>query len=239
MWPALSRQILGGKPQRVRAERATTSKMPKDSGEFDQAKFDAMVSSQSWLLRGFTFYAKYHWDPINQLIHMCCIWPILFSAIVLFADIPLPESVVAQIPAAVVEAVPFRMDNVGFVVAVAYFLWHFTLSFSIGAVANCLVIACLIGSDAWHANYPETLPAYAWALHIGCWIAQFYGHGVHEQRRPALLENLFASVFMAPIFVVIEGLCAAGFMPEFHAKLTAVVEPEVRHFHAQRKAKSS
>ncbi len=123
---------------------------------------------------------------------MCCIWPILFSAIVLFADIPLPESVVAQIPAAVVEAVPFRMDNVGFVVAVAYFLWHFTLSFSIGAVANCLVIACLIGSDAWHANYPETLPAYAWALHIGCWIAQFYGHGVHEQRRPALLENLFA-----------------------------------------------
>lgn len=128
----------------------------------------------------------------NQLIHIFCIWPILFSAIVLLADIPLPESVISQIPAAVVEAAPFRMDNVGFVIGAAYFLWHFTLSFSIGAVANCLVIACLIGSDAWHANYPETLPAYAWALHIGCWLAQFYGHGVHEQRRPALLENLFA-----------------------------------------------
>lgn len=38
--------------------------MGKDTGEFDQAKFDAMVSSQNWLLRGFTFYAKYHWDPM-------------------------------------------------------------------------------------------------------------------------------------------------------------------------------
>ncbi len=47
-----------------RQRDAATSKMPKDSGEFDQAKFDAMVSSQSWLLRGFTFYAKYHWDPM-------------------------------------------------------------------------------------------------------------------------------------------------------------------------------
>lgn len=38
--------------------------MPAESGEFDQAKFDAMVKNQSWLLRGFTFYAKYHWDPM-------------------------------------------------------------------------------------------------------------------------------------------------------------------------------
>lgn len=26
--------------------------------------------------------------------------------------------------------------------------------------------------------------------HVGTWIAQFYGHGVHEKRAPALLDNL-------------------------------------------------
>lgn len=31
---------------------------------------------------------------------------------------------------------------------------------------------------------------YALALHVVCWIAQFYGHGVHEKRSPALLDNL-------------------------------------------------
>ena len=28
------------------------------------------------------------------------------------------------------------------------------------------------------------------AIHVGCWLAQFYGHGVHEGRAPALLDNL-------------------------------------------------
>jgi uncharacterized membrane protein YGL010W len=27
-------------------------------------------------------------------------------------------------------------------------------------------------------------------IHVGSWIAQFYGHGVHEKRAPALLDNL-------------------------------------------------
>lgn len=35
---------------------------------------------------------------------------------------------------------------------------------------------------------------------------------------------------MAPIFVVIEVLCKAGLMPEFMAKLTTIVQPEVDHY---------
>jgi uncharacterized membrane protein YGL010W len=37
---------------------------------------------------------------------------------------------------------------------------------------------------------------------------------------------------MAPIFVVIEVLCKAGLMPDFMAKLTTIVEPEVEHYRA-------
>ena len=40
-------------------------------------------------------------------------------------------------------------------------------------------------------------------LHIAAWIAQFYGHGVHEGRAPALMTNLFYSL-LAPFFVTFE-----------------------------------
>lgn len=40
-------------------------------------------------------------------------------------------------------------------------------------------------------------------LHV--YLAQFYGHGVHEGRSPALLDNLFQALFMAPLFVSYPG----------------------------------
>ena len=42
-------------------------------------------------------------------------------------------------------------------------------------------------------------------LHATAWIAQFYGHGVHEGRAPALMDNIgFAG--LAPFFVTFEFL---------------------------------
>ena len=38
---------------------------------------------------------------------------------------------------------------------------------------------------------------YAIGLHVVCWLAQFYGHGVHEGRAPALLDNLIGGAFFA------------------------------------------
>lgn len=35
----------------------------------------------------------------------------------------------------------------------------------------------------------------ALGVHIVSWIAQFYGHGVHEGRAPALLDNLLGGEF--------------------------------------------
>lgn len=36
----------------------------------------------------------------------------------------------------------------------------------------------------------------ALGVHIFAWIVQFYGHGVHEGRAPALLDSLLQSVLM-------------------------------------------
>ena len=36
-------------------------------------------------------------------------------------------------------------------------------------------------------------------VHVFCWLAQFYGHGVHEGRAPALLDNLLGGKFLSPV----------------------------------------
>lgn len=42
-------------------------------------------------------------------------------------------------------------------------------------------------------------------LHVLAWTVQFFGHGFFENRKPALLENIFL-VLNAPVFVTIEFL---------------------------------
>jgi uncharacterized membrane protein YGL010W len=45
------------------------------------------------------------------------------------------------------------------------------------------------------------------------WGTQFFGHGVFEGRRPALIDNAFQTL-IAPLFVVIEAFFFLGFKPE-------------------------
>lgn len=49
------------------------------------------------------------------------------------------------------------------------------------------------------------------SVHIICWLAQFYGHAVHEKRAPALADNLLQAVVLAPFFVVFEVAFWMGF----------------------------
>jgi uncharacterized membrane protein YGL010W len=62
----------------------------------------------------------------------------------------------------------------------------------LGAAAATLMLAQL-GLSAW---FRHELPGRAGMtlaviIHVVAWIAQFYGHGVHEKRSPALIDNLF------------------------------------------------
>mmetsp|Transcript_7104 Transcript_7104/g.20761 ORF Transcript_7104/g.20761 Transcript_7104/m.20761 type:complete len:140 (-) Transcript_7104:749-1168(-) len=44
------------------------------------------------LEKQFTFYASYHNDKVNQIIHFICIWPILWTGMVFFAGtVPIME----------------------------------------------------------------------------------------------------------------------------------------------------
>lgn len=60
------------------------------------------------------------------------------------------------------------------------------------------------------------------------WFAQvFVGHAMVEKRRPALVDSLFASLFLAPLFVVLEVAFALGYKPPLHAALLAQTQREL------------
>lgn len=69
------------------------------------------------------------------------------------------------------------------------------------------------------------------------WILQFYGHGVHEGRAPALLDNLLGAVVLAPLFVFIETLFLFGYRPELQKWLKNETARLIVKFRAENPSK--
>lgn len=68
-----------------------------------------------------------------------------------------------------------------------------------------------------------------WAagIHLGAWIIQFIGHGKFEGRAPALLDNLFQALFLAPFFVWYEILFKLGYRPKLKADIDRAIEDAI------------
>lgn len=58
-----------------------------------------------------------------------------------------------------------------------------------GGLASLLVIASYFTANLWIADGGSLV--LAGGVNVAGWIAQFYGHYVHEGRSPALMDNLF------------------------------------------------
>ncbi|MCO5553734.1 hypothetical protein L7F22_007260 [Adiantum nelumboides] len=153
----------------------------------------------------FAFYGAYHSNPINVMIHVICVWPIFFSALLFLAFTsplcPFP------LPSGLVPFQQFMVMNWSFAGASVYALFYAALDRKAGSLAAFLCLACWIGSNALAQRLGFSL---GWKVvlvsQLLCWTIQFIGHGVFEQRSPALLDNLFQALIMAPFFVVLEVL---------------------------------
>ena len=75
------------------------------------------------------------------------------------------------------------------------------------------------------------------AVFVLSWLLQFYGHGVHEGRAPALLDNLLGAVVLAPLFVFIEVLFCFGYRPELQRWLKKETGRLILAFRSQHAAK--
>ena len=151
------------------------------------------------LAKAFVFYGSYHSDHTNQVIHVACVPVILTTALGFLAKLPLPASAGALVPAIAKRAFGAAASTWALPVAVGYAGYYLSLAPGLlGASAAALVLGGLKLSTVAQALVSNRVLVGA---HVVSWLAQFVGHGVYEGRSPALLDNLFQAIFMAPFFV--------------------------------------
>lgn len=135
-------------------------------------------------------------------------------------DLPLPRYL----------SIPNLPVNLGTVAAFGYS----TLYILMEPVAGLLLFPLLMGSTAYSnhliATYGNTANKWAGAVHAFAWIAQFIGHGAFEGRAPALLDNLFQALFLAPFFVWMETLFFLGYRPELKSRVDRAIQVEIENF---------
>ncbi|RYR23663.1 hypothetical protein Ahy_B03g068856 isoform A [Arachis hypogaea] len=187
------------------------------------------------LEKHFAFYGAYHSNPVNIFIHMLFVWPILFTAQLLFYFTPTLFSF-SFFP-------PPLLLNYGFLFTAIYALFYASLDLKAGSLAALLTFLCWFASSflANHLGF-----SLAWkivlASQIFCWTGQFIGHGVFEKRAPALFDNLVQAFLMAPFFVLFEALqLSVGYepYPGFQAKVKAKIEAERKQWQDKKQKKLS
>jgi len=164
-----------------------------------------------------SFYAAYHSNSTNQLIHFVFVPLILFTAMIWGATagplLPTPSFVPKIAPD---WPVVLNVPAFAALLAGSYYI---TLDPVAGIVATALLVVGWLSATHLCVVYPGVAWKYATVLHVVGWIAQFVGHGVFEGRRPALLDNLFQSLVLAPFFVLEELLFKVGYRPDLHRQL--------------------
>lgn len=131
---------------------------------------------------------------MNQWIHIIGVPAIYTTALVFLRKVPL--TLPAAVPTGVTEALLKLQGGSALTaalpVAMAYAGYYLYLSPSlVGAAAGGLALAGLPASSKWITAFGAASTKAAVGTHIAAWVAQFWGHGYHEGRSPALLDNLF------------------------------------------------
>jgi len=194
------------------------------------------LSDKFNLKKQFVFYASYHNDPINILIHLMCIWPIFATTVVFLQYTPTlldnPEAL---------ENLSFSKNinlNGAFFFILLYIVWYIFMEPFAGGLASLLILSIYIKSgqfvNAGVSIYGLPVWQAALAIHVVAWIIQFIGHGVFEGRAPALLDSWDQAFITAPLFVFLEILFAAGYRKQFHSSMMKEVEKNIKGFQNQK-----
>jgi uncharacterized membrane protein YGL010W len=177
---------------------------------------------------------------------MICVLPILLTFILLVrtrltypshpspTDIPkstntptiLPPSSYTKNP--ILAAFP---PNFALLACLAYCILYILLEPVAGTALAAVILAFTAYANNLTTHYSPTVNYYAIGIHVASWIAQFIGHGVFEGRAPALFNNLYQAVFLAPLFVWLEFLFALGYRADLKSRLHKYAEVDIKKFH--------
>ncbi|WFD33342.1 RING-type E3 ubiquitin transferase [Malassezia cuniculi] len=178
------------------------------------------------------FYGAYHTNKVNVGIHIVCV-PIIWT----LSYEPLRN--------AALELTSFLTKsgyapliphfNLASLAALLYWVYYAILDVPAAVLISPFWVIYYI--LAWHLIQDlDNGAAVALGLHVFSWIAQFYGHGVHEGRAPALLDNLLGAVVLAPLFVFLEVLFHFGYAPELQRTLKNDTGRLITEFRSQQAA---
>lgn len=177
------------------------------------------------------FYRSYHFNHTNVSIHLVCIPIILLSAITILSAREIGGENHPQI-------------NLGSILAWSYGIFYSLNDWQLGIPTAALITTYAYVAKYYylHINYfsyvtQEQFIQYAWIAHVIAWLAQFYGHGVHEKRAPALLDNLLQALVLAPFFVSFEIAFWLGYKLPLKKTMDNKAGILAREFKAEEKAK--
>jgi len=187
----------------------------------------ALTPKRESLETQFSFYASYHHDFANQIIHIIFVWPILWTALLFMAYTP---SVVEVTVGS--EVVPLHPCCAIF--ALTYIVYYVLLERPAGIGAAILAFVCWATVEWMARNQDYEVFRWSAILHGVCWVSQFLGHGIFEKRAPALIDNLAQSFFMAPFFVLLEGLSWCGYRRDMFQRMNVTIEENICAFQKSR-----
>ncbi|KAK9473504.1 uncharacterized protein V1510DRAFT_414215 [Dipodascopsis tothii] len=173
------------------------------------------------------FYGAYHHNKTNIVIHTVCVPLILVTTFLLLSGAGPSTTVMAPVTELLGSVIPDRYVNLGVLLSTAYAALYIALDPPLGTVlAPLLIWSAFATTDvvATHGLKAYYVAAGVW---VASWILQFYGHGVHEKRAPALLDNLFQAVFLAPLFVTLEVLFMLGLRPDLERRVESRVRSKL------------
>ncbi|KAK4035168.1 hypothetical protein C8A01DRAFT_48605 [Parachaetomium inaequale] len=179
-----------------------------------------------------TFYGAYHHNQVNVIIHVVCVPLILFS----FFELASNYGPFFTLPPWL--QIPYLEPNLGTFAAMTWGGLYLLLEPVAGGVLAVICLAAAAGTNYLRLQDTAGTNQISIAVHLVSWIAQFVGHGKFEGRAPALLDNLFQAVFLAPLFVWLELLFMVGYRPELKRRVDKAVEVEIAKFREQKAKKA-
>ncbi|GAA5935874.1 2-hydroxy-palmitic acid dioxygenase MPO1 [Sporobolomyces koalae] len=180
--------------------------------------------------RQFTFYASYHTNSTNVLIHIFCVPTILFTALVLTHGIPGAATSFASLPLG-----STKIDlTFPFLYAAANATYFILLEPLAGLLYAPMLLSFGHLSNVLYSTHHDQAMKYAAFGFVASWIAQFIGHGKFEGRAPALLDSLLQSLVLAVFFVWLEVLFFLGYRPALFKRLQNKTGVEVTKYRREK-----
>lgn len=168
------------------------------------------------------FYGSYHNNILNQIIHFVFVPSILWSVSVWFAYTPAIVSEPFLCPGMV-------LNGSFFFILVPYSLYYMILDGFAGlSWSICVGIPVWISSELFQQHCTEHAWIWALVVHVFSWIVQIViGHMYYERRKPALMDSLFQSLLLAPLFVWFELLFFLGYRRDLYNNISSAIRHEI------------